>query len=305
MEKKIYETIIIGAGMGGLTAAIYAARKRMNFLIIAKEFGGQMNISGEVLNYPGIVKTTGSELRSIMQKQMEFNQFEVNEGEEVVKVEKKGDIFNVNTDKDKYQAETLIVASGSSPKKLKVTGEEKYANRGVHYCAICDGPLYKNRNVAIIGGGNSALEAADFMLKIANKIYLIDIAEKLKAHEYLIERIKNKKNVEVINSAKITEIFGEKFVEGIKYIKNEEEKELKVDAVFVEIGRIPNIDYIKDLVELDEDNHIKIDCQTKTSIPGVFAVGDVSDVHEYQYIISAGQGCLALLKAAKYLTEKN
>lgn len=301
--NKAFDTIIIGAGMAGLTAGIYAARKKMNFLIIAEEFGGQMNISGEVLNYPGIVETTGAELRSIMQKQINYNNFKVNEGEKVIKIEKKDEIFLLKTNKEDYKAKTVIVASGSHPRKLDIPGESEYRNKGVHYCAICDGPLYPGKSVAIIGGGNSALEAVDFMNKIASKIYLLNIGDKFKAHQYLIDRVNNLENVEKINNAVTKEIIGNKMVGGIMYSQDGKESKLEVDGLFIEIGRIPNIDFIKDFVELDDHGHIKIDENTKTSVPGLFAVGDVSSVHEYQYVISAGQGCIALIKAAKYLVE--
>lgn len=301
--NKTYDTIIIGAGIAGLTAGIYAARKKMNFLILAEEFGGQMNISGEVLNYPGIIETTGAEFRSIMQKQAEFNEFKVNEGEKVVKIEKKKEIFIVKTNKGDYSARTVIVASGSRPRKLDIPGENEYRNKGVHYCAICDGPLYPGKNVAIIGGGNSALEAVDFMNGIANKIYLLNIGNKFKAHQYLIDRLNSLEKVEIINNAMTKEIIGDKMVGGIKYSQDGKEKNLEVDGLFIEIGRIPNIDFVKDFVELDKHGHIQIDENMGTSVPGLFAVGDVSSVHEYQYVISAGQGCIALIKAARYLVE--
>jgi thioredoxin-disulfide reductase len=301
MKEKDYETIIIGAGIAGLTAAIYAARKRMSYLVISEDFGGQMNVSGEVLNYPGIIQTTGADFRSILKKQIEFNKVKVNEGESVKKVEQVGDNFKVISDKAEYQAKSLIIASGSRPRKLSVPGEEEFTNKGVHYCAICDGPLYSGKKVAVIGGGNSALEAVDFLLNIAERIYLVNIGEKLKAYEYLIERIEKQEKVKIINNAKTTEIFGNKFVRGLKYDQGGVAKELEVDAVFIEIGRVPNVDFVKDLVEVDEEGHIKVDCWARTNIPGIFAAGDCTDVHEYQYVISAGQGCIALIKTAKYL----
>ncbi len=301
--QKPYETIIIGAGIAGITAGIYAARKKMNFLVIAEEFGGQMNISGEVLNYPGIITTTGGELRSILKKQVEFNGFSINEGEKVEQVKKSGKMFAVKTDKGSYSTYTVIVATGSSPKKLNVPGEAEFANKGVHYCAICDGPLYTQKKVAIIGGGNSALESVDFMKDIAQKIFVINIEEQFTAFQYLVDRLAGMKNVEVINKAETIGITGEKFVSGITYLKNKQENNLAVDGVFIEIGRTPNVEIVKDLLELNKHQHIIVDCQTQTSVPGVFAAGDVANVHEYQYIISAGQGCIALIKAAKYLAR--
>jgi len=301
--NKIYDTIIVGAGIAGITAAIYAARKRMDYLIIAEEFGGQMALSGEILNYPGIAQTTGVELISSLQKQADFNKIKVQEKEKVTKVEKVDKNFKVISNKSEYESKTVIITSGSRSRQLGVPGEKEFANKGVHYCAICDGPLYSDKEVAVIGGGDSALEGVDFMLNVASKIYLVNRSEKLKAHEYLVERAEKEDKIEIINRAETTEIFGSNFVEGIKYKQGGEDKELKVEGVFVEIGRVPNVDLVRGLVDLDEDNHIEVDCHTRTSVPGIFAAGDCTNVHEYQYVISAGQGCVALIKAAKYLAK--
>lgn len=298
------DTIIIGAGIAGLTAAIYASRKRMKFEIISTEFGGQFMESGEVLNYPGIVKTTGAELASKMKKQMEFNDVNVKK-EAAKKIEKKGSSFNVVTDKNSYEARTVIIASGARPRKLDVPGEEKYKNKGVSYCAICDGPLFRDADVAVVGSGNSALEAVDFLLNIAKKIYLVNNNKTFTAHEYLVERIKSKEKVEIIYSADTKRIEGDKKnVTKLKYMQNRKEKEVDVEGIFIEIGRVPNTGFAKDAVDIDEHGHIVIDAQTKTSANGIFAAGDCASGHEYQYVIAAGQGCMALIKAARYLASK-
>jgi len=299
----MYDTIIIGAGISGLTAAMYAARKKMNFEIISIQFGGQFMVSGEVLNYPGIVKTTGFEFSSKMEEQMKFNNVNV-KLETVKKVKKQDADFKVITNKNEYDTKTVIIATGSVPRKLNVPGEKKLANKGVTYCSVCDGPLFSGMDVAIIGGGNSALEAVDFLKDIASKIYVIVLDDKFIGHEYLIERVMNNPKVKVLFNAKTTEILGDQFVAGLKYEQNGEEKQINVKGVIIEIGRIPNTDFIKDLVKLDNDKHIHIDCQTKTNVPGIFAAGDCASGHEYQYVISAGQGCMALLKAARYLAIK-
>ena len=300
----MYDTIIIGAGIAGETAAIYAARKRMNFLLLAKELGGQFLESGEVLNYPGIIKTTGSEFESVMEKQLKFNEVEPKTGEEVKKIEKINDGFTVTTGKNRYDARTLIIATGARPRKLNVSGERKFAKKGVTYCSICDGPLFFGMDIAVIGGGNSALEAVDFTKDIAGKIYLINRGKEFNAHEYLIEKVKSYENVEIINQADTTEILGDKFVTGLKYKRNGKTHTLEVGGVIIEIGRIPNTDFLKGFLELDEHNHILVDCRGRTSVEGVFAAGDCASGHEYQYVISAGQGCMALLKSARYLANK-
>jgi alkyl hydroperoxide reductase subunit F len=296
----MYDTIIIGAGISGMTAAIYAARKKMNFELISSTHGGQFLESGEVLNYPGIPKTTGIEFSQKMQEQMKFNDIKI-KTETVKKVKKLKKHFKVITDKNQYESKTIIITSGARARKLDIPGEVKFAQKGVTYCSICDGPLFSNLEVAIIGGGNSAFEAVDFMKYIAKKIYLIIRGDEIKAHEYLQEAVKKVKNLEIIKNAQTTEILGDVMVQGIKYKQAGEEKQLNVGGVIIEIGRIPNTDCFKDLVELDEQNHIKIDCQTRTTMPGVFAAGDCAAGHEYQYVIAAGQGCMALLKAARYI----
>jgi thioredoxin-disulfide reductase len=298
------DTVIIGAGIAGLTAAIYASRKRMKFEIISSAFGGQFMESGEVLNYPGITKTTGGEFASTMREQMKFNNVKV-KPESVKEIKKAGENFKIITGKNEYETRSVIIASGASPRELGVPGEKEYKNKGLTYCAICDGPLFRGADVAVIGAGNSALEAVDFLLNIAKKIYLINNKDKFTAHEYLVERITNQKKVKIITNAVTKEILGDKKnVSSLKYEQAGEEKELKVEGIFVEIGRVPNTDFAKNILELDEHKHIVMDCQAKTSVPGIFAAGDCASGHEYQYVIAAGQGCMALIKAARYLASK-
>ncbi|MBW2980665.1 NAD(P)/FAD-dependent oxidoreductase [Candidatus Woesearchaeota archaeon] len=299
----MYDTIIIGAGIAGLTAAMYAARKKMKYEVISSDFGGQFMVSGEVLNYPGIAKTTGVEFSSIMEKQMKFNGVDV-KLETVKAVKKKGTNFKVVTGKKEYETKSLIIATGSKPRKLNVPGEDKFAKKGVTYCSICDGPLFYEKDVAVVGGGNAALEAVDFLKDIVSNIYMLVLGDKFVGHEYLIERVKKNPKVKVLFNAKTTEVLGNKFVNGLKYEQDGKEKELKVQGVIIEIGRVPNTEIFKNLVEFDEHNHVKIDCHQNTNIPGVFAAGDCASGHEYQYVISAGQGCMALIKAARYLAKK-
>lgn len=295
----MYDTIIIGAGIAGCTAAIYASRKKMNYRLITDKFGGQFLESGEVLNYPGIKQTTGAEFAQLMQDQLDFNKVKV-ETQTVKKIKEIKGGFEVTTNKEKIKTKTILIATGARARKLNVKGEKKYQNKGVTYCAICDGPLFKDKTVAVIGGGDSALEAVDFLKDIAKKIYVLNKTDKFTAHEYLQENIKKLKNVEIIHNAETKEILGKDFVNKLKYNK----ETLDVEGVFVEIGRIPNTEFLKNFLELDEHGHIQIDCRTQTSKPGIFAVGDCSSVHEYQYVIAAGQGCTALLKVAKYLARQ-
>jgi thioredoxin reductase len=282
----MYDTIIIGAGICGLT-----------------DFGGQFMVSGEVLNYPGIVKTSGIELNSKMEEQMKFNGVKV-KLETVKEIKKSGKNFKVISDKGKYDTKSVIIATGSKPRKLNVPGEDKFANKGVTYCSICDGPLFSGMDVAVVGAGASALEAVDFLKDIATKIYLIVRGDKFTGHEYLIERVKKNPKVKVLFNADTKEILGNNMVTGLKYEQNGEGKTINVKGVIIEIGRVPNTEPFRSIVELDEHKHIKIDCQQHTNVDGILAAGDCASGHEYQYVISAGQGCMALIKAARYLASR-
>ncbi|MFH0956961.1 MAG: NAD(P)/FAD-dependent oxidoreductase [Candidatus Aenigmatarchaeota archaeon] len=296
----MYDTIIIGAGIAGLTAAMYAARKGMKYEIVSSEFGGQFNVSGEVSNYPGIARTTGLQMLKEMQKQMDDNKVKVRL-ETAEKVEKKGKAFVVVTDKGRYDTRTVIIATGSTPRKLGVPGEKEFANKGVAYCAICDGPLFRGMDVAIVGGGNSALESVDFMEKIAKKIYVVNKGSEFAGHG-MIKNVEKNKKVQIIFGADTKEIVGEKLVSGLRYEKDGRMRQIKVGGVIVAIGRKPATEAFRGLLALEEDDgHIKIDCQGRTSVPGIFAAGECAAGHEYQYVISAGQGCVALIKAARYL----
>jgi thioredoxin reductase len=300
----MYEVVIIGAGIAGCTAAIYASRKKMDYLLVAKDFGGQFLESGEILNYPGIVKTTGDEFLKMFEEQMKFNNIELKLNEEVTKIEQIENGFNVITDKDLYKTKTVIVGTGSRPKKLDVPGEKEFTNKGVTYCSICDGPLFSGKDIAMIGGGNSALEGIDFTKAIARKIYLLNIKKELTAHAILIDKVRSYKNVEIINEAETTELIGKEFINGLKYKKGGNIKTLDIQGVFIEIGRTPNTNFIKGFLELDEGKHIIIDCKARTSKEGIFAAGDCASGREFQYTIAAGQGCIALLKAARYIARK-
>jgi len=218
--------------------------------------------------------------------------------ETVEKVEKKDDgHFLVKTNKAEYEAQTVILCSGARARRLNIPGEDKFEKKGVTYCAICDGPLFPDKDVAIIGGGDAALEAAEFMLRIAKKIYLISIGE-IGGYEYLRERVLNQPKIEVLTHTKTLEISGDKFVTGITVSKDGEEKKLDVQAVFVEIGRIPNTEMVKGLVKMDKHEHIVVDKFMMTSVPGIYAAGDCIDLHSYQFVTSAGQAVTALLMAA-------
>jgi alkyl hydroperoxide reductase subunit F len=299
----MYDLLIIGGGITGQTAAIYAARKRMRFILIAHELGGQFLESGEVLNYPGIVKTTGAEFSTIMEEQLKFNQITPVEGEQAQRIEKIQGGFRIHCTGNTYEARTIIIATGARARKLGVPGENRLARKGVTYCSICDGPLFAGKDIAIVGGGNSALEGVNFTKDIARKIYLINLEKQFSAHEYLVEGVMGLKNVEVIHGATTTEILGETRVRGLRYVRGDATHDIDVEGVIIEIGRVPNTEFVKGFLELDPQGHILIDCWTRSSVDGIFAAGDCASGQEYQYVIAAGQGCMALIKASRYLAN--
>jgi len=299
---KIYDLMIVGAGPAGITAAVYAARKRMDFLVLTTNIGGQVTYASQVENYTGFQYITGEELAAKFYEHLKRYGFDV-KVEEVKRIKPSGDLFNVKTAYANYLSKTVIVATGRRPRELNVPGEREFKNRGVTYCATCDAPLFEDMDVAVVGGGNAGLEAVLQLMKIANKIYLIEILPHLKADPILIEKALASDKVEVWTSTKVLEIIGEKTVSGIRVQRNGEVKILPVQGVFVEIGSIPNSEIV-DFVEKNQGGEIIVNCACETSFPGLFAAGDVTNVPEKQIIIAAGEGCKAALSAFRYLSRK-
>jgi len=294
--------IIIGAGPAGITASVYAARKKMEFLVISKDIGGQAAWSGDIENYTGYQFITGPELTQKFQEHMQKYNIPVRENEAVIEVKKTGHMVSVTTDKGRYEARSVIIASGKRTRELNVAGEKEFKNRGLTYCATCDGPLFAHKEVAVIGGGNSALDAVLQLIKIAKHIYLINITERLAGDAIMREQVQKSETVTVMNNAQVRAITGDKFVSGIKVLRLGKEETLAVQGVFVEIGLLPNSEFARD-IEKNQQQEIKINCHNETNIPGIFAAGDVTDVPEKQIIISAGEGSKACLSAFRYLVQ--
>jgi len=296
------ELIIIGGGPAGITAAVYAARKQMDFCVITKDVGGQAALSGDIENYTGFQFITGPDLAQKFREHLEKYKFDLQEGDEVQTVERISQGFKVKATSGKeLEAKTLIIASGKIPRLLNAKGEKEFKNKGVTYCATCDGPLFAKKDVAVIGGGNSALDAALQMTKIANKVYVININQDFSGDQILKDKVLAAKNVEVLNKAKTTEFFGDKLLKGLKVEIDGKEKTINVEGVFVEVGMVPNA-YFIDFVEKNKRGEIMINCAAQTSIPGIFAAGDVTDVPDKQIVIAAGDGSKAALAAFKYLS---
>jgi alkyl hydroperoxide reductase subunit F len=301
--KKIYDLIIIGAGPAGITAAVYAARKKMDILVITKDIGGQASWSGDIQNYTGYQFISGPELAIKFEEHMRKFDFEIKENEEVKELIFRKGTFLVKTDKDNYQTKVAIIASGKKSRELGVPGEQEFKNKGLTYCATCDGPLFAERDVAVIGGGNSALDAALQLIKIANRIYIINFTDNLTGDGIMQEKIRADKKVSIFNNSRVKEILGDSFVQAIKIEEDKKEKTLDVQGIFVEIGLIPNSDFAVDL-EKNERKEIVVNQRNETNIPGVFAAGDVTNVPEKQIIIAAGEGAKAVLSAFRYLSTR-
>lgn len=301
--KKIYDLIIIGAGPAGITAAVYAARKKMDILVIAKDIGGQASLSGDIQNYTGYQFITGPELVIKFEEHMRKFNFEIEENEEAKELISKQSTFLVKTDKGNYQAKTVVVASGKRSRELGVIGEREFRNKGLTYCATCDGPLFAGKDVAVIGGGNSALDAALQLIKIANHIYIINIADNLTGDGIMQEKVIADHKVSIFNNSRVKEILGDSFVQAVKIEEDKEEKILDVQGIFVEIGLIPNSEFASNL-EKNERKEIVVNQRNETNIPGIFAAGDVTNVPEKQIIIAAGEGAKAVLSAFRYLSTR-
>lgn len=309
MEENsyIFDTIVIGAGPAGLSAAIYAARKSLKVLLIAKTIGGQAILSGDIENFLGFTRITGSDLASKFKQ--EVGRFKgrgiwVKEGFEVKKIEGRENNFSVLTDRGKFRGKTIIVASGRIPRMLGVPGENKFFGKGVATCATCDAPFYKDKDVVVVGGGNSALDAALSLLKIAKSVKIINITDDVRGDEMLIKNVKSAQNVEILNDCTVTEIFGKNLVEGVK-VQNKQthgESVFKTEGVFVEVGWTPSVDFIPQIAK-NKNNEIMVDEFGKTSMPGIWAAGDVNNLWGEQIIIAAGEGAKVALSVSEHISK--
>lgn len=299
----IYDLIIIGGGPAGLSAAIYAARQKINFIVLTVDIGGQTNWSTEVENYLGFHLMTGEDLVNKFREHVRDYKIELHENEPAVSIAKKNKSFVVMTPKSKYEAKAVIIATGKKPRNLNVPGEKELYGRGVTYCATCDAPLYKGKTAVIVGGGNSAIEAAMLLEKYCRKIFIVNIGKKMGGEPILLDKLKKIKNLTLINNARTTRILGNSKVTGLEYAQDSKEKVLKADGVFIEVGLIPNTDFCRGFLRLNKIGEIVVSKACATSVPGVFASGDVNDTPEKQIIVAAGEGCVALLEAVKYLQK--
>ncbi len=304
----IFDTIIIGAGPAGITAAIYAVRKNLSVCVLSKEVGGQAALSGDIENYPGFSLITGADLAKKFREELatfEGKGLWLIEGVEVIDLSGADPNFNVKTsDNKEYHSKTVIIASGRIPKMLGIPGEKELLGKGVATCATCDAPFYKDKDVAIVGGGNSALDAAFSLLKVARSVTIINITEALRGDEILLKNVTTSSKVKVLNSHETLEILGDGAVGGIK-IKDKvtgEEQVLTVSGVFIEIGWSPSSNFDK-LTNKNKVGEIEVDEYGATSVPGIYACGDVNDLWGEQIVIAAGEGSKTALRVAEHISK--
>ncbi len=306
--KPERELLIIGCGPAAITAAIYAARKRIDVQIVSEDVGGQVATTFGIENYPGFRYITGPELVEKLVEQMDQFDIEQHTGERVTELSRvNGNYVAVTESGKKFSARSAVIATGAHPRELGVEGEEKYRGKGVSYCATCDAPLFADATVAVVGGGNSALSAAFELSRIASKVYLISRRQWRADEAPLIEGVKASANIEPLIGYVIEQIVGEETVKGVTVKPREGnggKRSLTVDGIFVEIGLRPNSSLARDLVAINDFGEIVVDCDTSTGVPGLFAAGDVTNVKDKQIVIAAGQGALAAMGVFEYLLKR-
>jgi len=303
----LYDVIIIGGASAGLTSAIYTSRQDLKTLVITKDIGGQALLTNDIQNYPGFKTISGFDLATSFEEQVKAFGAEF-VYDEVVQVSPADDCpdkcFRARTKTDKqFEALAVIFAFGKTPRDLGVPGEDRLKGRGVSYCAVCDGPLFKKKRVGVVGSADQAVEASLLLSDLAERVHLTFPREMLLADDESIERLRSRANVELLPNTKVAKITGESKVESmvLEKIATKEMTTLKVDGVFVEIGYVAKTAFIKDLVQLNGRGEVIVDKDCATSTRGIFAAGDVTDVAYKQAVISAGQGAIAALSAYNYI----
>ena len=306
----MYDLVIVGGGPAGVAAGIYASRKKLKTVLIAESFGGQSAVASEIQNWIGTISISGKELADNLEKHLKAyanDSVEIKDGEKAELVEDSDGGFLVKTDAGEYKTKTVFVASGSHRRKLDVTGAKEFENKGISYCASCDGPLFDGKNVSVIGGGNSAFETAAQLLAYCESVTLLNRSSEFRADPITVKKVLQNPKMKSILNAHLAEIKGDKFVKSLVYANGESKKkiELKTDGVFVEIGLIPTVEFVKDLVGLDKWNHIIVDPKNqRTTVNGVWAAGDCTNGLYHQNNIAAGDAVKALEDIYLYLRAK-
>lgn len=307
------DLVIIGGAAAGCSAAVYSARRKLNFRMITDNIGGEVALSGVINNWPGLISIEGFDLAQKLAEHVRYYGVKIEEGLRAVDIrsEKNYHVVSVSGPKgtEKIKTKTVIIATGIHPRSLNIPGEKEFNRKGVTYCTVCDGPLFKNKTTVTIGSGNSALESAIMMNEIAKKVYLISKFANTpennggfpKGEDILIDKVKSLPKVEIIYGATSTEIIGKEQVQSIKYEDNKGKKQtLDTDAIMVHIGQIPNSEFVQS-VKKDKNKQIMVDEKCRTNIPGILAAGDVTNVAYKQIGIASGQGITAALAAIEYI----
>lgn len=295
-----YDLIIIGGGPAGVSAGVYAARKKLKTLLVAPEFGGQSNVSEGIENWIGTVKISGSELAKNLKAHLlayAGDSVDVKEGESVTNIKKDGNDFVVTSDSGQYRSKAILVATGSTRRKLNVKGAEEFDNKGLTYCASCDGPLFSDQDVVVIGGGNAAFETSAQLLAYCKSVTLLNRSDKFKADEITVNKLRTNPNFKIITDAVPVEIKGEGFVKSIVWqnTKTQELNEIQTPGIFVEIGLIPTTYFAKDIVKLNEIGQIPVNPRNQqTEVPMLWAAGDCTDGLYHQNNIASGDAVKAL-----------
>lgn len=306
LTEHIYDMLILGGGPAGYTAALYAARAGFDTLLIERmSAGGQMALTGEIENYPGFDEgvdgfTLGMKMQNAAEKYGAKTEYD-----EVTEVDFSGKIKKVRTVGGEFFGKTVVISTGANPRELGVNGESELVGRGVHYCAHCDGRFYKDKTVAVIGGGNSAVSDALYLSRLAKKVYLIHRRDSLRAEKIFEEALKNADNIEILWNSTVEDFITDGRVTGLKLRSTRSEKmsEIECDGVFVSIGRKPATDFLQGVVALDKNGYIVADESTKTGIDGVYAVGDVRTKPLRQIVTAAADGAVAVHFAEEYLND--
>jgi len=302
----LYDLIIIGGGPAGITAGIYAARKKLKTLLITKEWGGQVIKATEIENWPGTKKISGMDLIKQMAEHLKQFEIEIKENKEVIDLDKKGDNFSIRDNDQEYETKAVVIATGKIPRTLNIPGEEEFKGKGVSFCATCDAPLFKDKEVVVVGGGNAGFAAAIDLVKYAKKIYILEFLEEMRGDAVTKEKLAQTGKVGFSVNVAVKEIKGKKFVESLVYEdrRTSKDTELKIDGLFIAIGMMPKVGFAQKLVKLNKSGEIVIDKDNYTKTPGVFAAGDITDIKYEQIVIAAGEGAKAALAATEYLKNK-
>lgn len=301
----MYDIIIVGAGPAGMTAALYAKQAGKNILVLEKEaYGGQILKAHKVKNYPGFSEISGFEFATKLYNQLTNLNIEI-KFEEVLKINSKDDSKEIITKKGNYLCKSVIIASGAKSRKLNLNNEDSLTGKGISYCTTCDGMFFKDKTVAVYGGGNSAIDGAIYLSNICKKIYLVYRRDNFRVENENIDNLKKKKNIEIIFNTTITDLIGENRLESITLKNKDSENNLDVDGLFIEIGYIPVSEICNNLVETDSDGYIISNEECKTNIEGIFVCGDIRVKNIRQLTTACSDGTIAALNACKYVNKKN